>query len=70
MSDTARIKHIFNEALELPATGERQAYVDRACGLDENLRKRVVELLDATTSIDSSFMEKSPAVPKQKSENS
>jgi serine/threonine protein kinase len=36
---------IFNAALELPAGEQRQAYLDEACGGDDELRQRVEQLL-------------------------
>src|ERR1700733_5865679 len=43
------VREIFDEAWELPP-GERQAYLDRACGNDAALRAKIEELLrsDAT----------------------
>jgi serine/threonine protein kinase len=42
-----RVEDVFIEALDLRAAGERDAYLDRACGADVDLRARVVKLLDA-----------------------
>ena len=38
---------IMDEALQLPQGTEREAYLDQACGSDESLRQRVVDLLRA-----------------------
>jgi eukaryotic-like serine/threonine-protein kinase len=38
---------IMDEALQLPQGTEREAYLDQACGSDESLRQRVVDLLTA-----------------------
>ena len=44
-----RVEAIFNKALEMP-TGEREAYVDQACGGDEELRSQVLDMLVADDS--------------------
>ncbi|HMQ17033.1 MAG TPA: serine/threonine-protein kinase, partial [Phycisphaerae bacterium] len=44
MDQSRSPKDIFNDALELPA-GERTAFLDRACGGDEGLRRKVEDLL-------------------------
>ncbi|MBK8245994.1 MAG: serine/threonine protein kinase [Gemmatimonadetes bacterium] len=44
----ARVDELFAEALSLEA-GEREAYLDRACGADEALRGEVVALLASVT---------------------
>ncbi|HTA29467.1 MAG TPA: tetratricopeptide repeat protein [Candidatus Cybelea sp.] len=49
---------VFTEALQLPA-GERAAYLDRACGDDRILRRKVEALLKANTQI-GDFLEHSP----------
>ena len=41
------VKAIFTEALKLPEGSERAAYLDRACGGDAGLRRRVEALLAA-----------------------
>jgi hypothetical protein len=41
------IKSIFGEALEKETAEERAAYLDKACGNDADLRKKVEELLRA-----------------------
>ncbi|MHC4705000.1 MAG: serine/threonine protein kinase, partial [Planctomycetota bacterium] len=41
------IKSIFGEALEKQTAEERAAYLDKACGNDADLRKKVEELLRA-----------------------
>src|SRR6266566_4028083 len=49
---------VFTEALQLP-DGERQAYLDRACGNDIQLRQQVEGLLDAHDQV-GNFLEESP----------
>jgi serine/threonine protein kinase len=51
---------IFNVAVDLPV-GERDAYLDKACGGDAGLRQRVVALLKSHDEA-TSFLE--PSVPK------
>jgi serine/threonine-protein kinase len=46
-----RIEEIFLTAIEQPA-GDRQAYLTRACGADEDLRREVLSLLDRDTDED------------------
>jgi TolB-like protein len=41
-----RIEQLFNEALEIPFD-ERNAFVEKACGADADLRTEVLSLLDA-----------------------
>src|SRR5215470_6821557 len=41
------IDSIFGEALECESAEARAAYLDRACGTDADLRRRVEKLLDA-----------------------
>ena len=43
---TSRIEAIFDEAVELPLE-QRAAFLDRECGDDGELRRRVQRLLDA-----------------------
>src|SRR5687767_7831440 len=62
-SNWQKVKEIFNSALELPPE-ERSAYLDDACGADNDLRSEVEKLLD---SYRSRFME---APGDQDSENS
>jgi serine/threonine protein kinase len=50
---------IFTEALELPA-GERAAYLERECGSDADLRRRVEALLKSHESV-GDFLEDSPS---------
>jgi len=45
-ADWARVNDIFHRALEVP-TGGRQAWLDDACGGDDDLRREVSSLLDA-----------------------
>jgi len=47
MSANDRIEQIFNQAIEIPAPGERGAFVRRACGEDAELQQRVEKLLRA-----------------------
>src|SRR5262249_45146595 len=51
---------IFLEALEVPSPEGRRAYLDRACGADQELRARVEKLLAASQRA-GSFLER-PAV--------
>jgi prepilin-type processing-associated H-X9-DG protein len=44
---------IFCDALELGSSAERAAYLDRACGGDADLRRRVERLLEAHAAADS-----------------
>jgi serine/threonine protein kinase/tetratricopeptide (TPR) repeat protein len=46
-NETAGIDSIFGEAIECASAEERAAYLDRACGGDVELRRRVEKLLDA-----------------------
>lgn len=46
----ARVQELFAEAVELPAA-ERSAFLDQACGDDQELRGRVEELLAADAEI-------------------
>ena len=43
--DLARLEAIFSEALGKPTAAERAAFLDRACGGDPDLRRRVERLL-------------------------
>src|SRR5262245_52419618 len=48
LSDAERhLMTLFAEALELASPGERAAYLDRACGTDQALRRHVDALLEA-----------------------
>jgi eukaryotic-like serine/threonine-protein kinase len=47
MAVDPRVRALFNSALDLPAPTERSAYLDRECGDDTELRRRVNELLAA-----------------------
>lgn len=47
MSDSSRVESIFSAALEKPTEEERAAYLARACGADDALRRRVERLLEA-----------------------
>ena len=51
-----RVEALFAAAVELPST-ERQAYLDRECGDDEELRREVAELL-ASDEAAGSFIER------------
>src|SRR5690242_6990174 len=52
---------IFCDALELASPAERAAYLDRACGGDAGLRRRVERLLEAHTEA-ANFLAAGPAV--------
>jgi len=43
-----RIEEIFRTAIDRPAD-ERGAYLTRACGADEDLRREVLSLIDRDT---------------------
>ncbi|MDB5350305.1 MAG: pkn [Planctomycetota bacterium] len=45
--DPRRVKGLFNAALDLPDGDDRSAFLDRECGDDRELRRRLVELLAA-----------------------
>src|SRR6267378_6095669 len=57
---------VFAEALQLPAH-ERAAYLERACGGDEELRRAVEALLQEYDQI-GDFLEKSPSAPLAKAQ--
>lgn len=46
MFDPARVESVFLEAQEQPSAAERAACLDRACGGDLSLRRRVERLLE------------------------
>src|SRR5262249_22000012 len=50
---------IFCGAIEIASGAERAAYIARACGMDEDLRRRVERLLDAHFQA-GSFLESPP----------
>src|SRR5262245_75549 len=52
---------IFCDALELTSPMERAAYLDRACGDDTELRRRVERLLEADAAADD-FLDTGPDV--------
>jgi eukaryotic-like serine/threonine-protein kinase len=52
---------IFGDALELACPAERAAYLDRACGDDPDLRRRVERLLEAHAEADG-FLAAGPSV--------
>ena len=56
---TPSIDEIYFSALEIPTSGERCAYLDRTCGGDDELRRRVERLLCAESKV-GDFLE-SPA---------
>ncbi len=56
---------VFTEALQLPA-GERAAYLNRACGSDGELRRRVEALLEGHDRV-GDFLEHSPQTPSPQS---
>ncbi|WZO98828.1 tetratricopeptide repeat protein [Isosphaeraceae bacterium EP7] len=45
--DPRRVKALFNSALDLPDLAGRSAFLDRECGDDDELRRRLDELLAA-----------------------
>ncbi len=58
-TDSPNVRLIFDSAVELPAGGEREAYLDKACGAAPEVRERVDALLRAYENA-GSFLE-SPA---------
>src|SRR6266478_2930861 len=44
-ADLKRVKEIFLAAVEKPGSAERQAFLQEACGADEELRRQVEALL-------------------------
>ena len=56
--DSEREVAIFTQALKVPRS-ERDAFLDEACGGDENLRNKVEALLKAHHRL-GSFLEKPP----------
>src|SRR5262249_39092563 len=57
----AEADDVFCDALELAGAAERAAYLDRVCGDDADLRRRVERLLEAHAEADN-FLAASPAV--------
>jgi WD40 repeat protein/serine/threonine protein kinase len=57
----AGLDDIFCDALELASSAERAAYLDRVCGDDPDLRRRVERLLEAHVQADS-FLTARPAI--------
>jgi serine/threonine protein kinase len=53
-------RDVFIEALQRTEPDERMAYLDRACGGDEALRRRVERLLEAHSSVSEVLKEPSP----------
>src|SRR5262245_25943866 len=47
MLDPRRVRAIFLEAVERHGPEERIAFLEQACGTDQDLRQRVAALLDA-----------------------
>src|SRR5438067_570648 len=47
MAELSRVEMIFNDAVGIAAPEERAAFLDRACGDDAELRRRVEALLGA-----------------------
>lgn len=45
--DSKRVKAIFTEAAEIPDRAARRQLLDRECGVDAELRRRIEVLLDA-----------------------
>jgi serine/threonine protein kinase len=64
---TQQVEEIFCSALELENAAERKAYLDRACGGDENLRLKVHKMLSASSDANQFFEESVPALqPSEK----
>jgi serine/threonine protein kinase/TolB-like protein/Tfp pilus assembly protein PilF len=53
------VKRVLSAALELDS-GERPAYLDRACAADDSLRRQVQSLLDSDDDIRTSFLRSPP----------
>ncbi|TWU57703.1 protein kinase domain-containing protein [Rubripirellula reticaptiva] len=62
--NAARVESIFFDALDLPAT-ERDAFIDRQCAGDENLRSKVNDLLAADEAAAGEDFLKSAFIAKQ-----
>src|SRR6187200_1879635 len=66
-ADPRRVKELFVAALELPDAPARQAYLDRECGSDADLRHRLDVLLrahdDPASVLDKPLAEVAPAEP-------
>src|SRR6516164_222251 len=58
-----RANELFLAARDLPPDGEREGYLDRACGGDAVLRKEVKDLLDADDRAGSFLEPPSPPPP-------
>ena len=52
---TKQIETLFHAASELASAEERQAYLERACGNDQDLRREVEALLRAGSDAESLF---------------
>ena len=57
--DLKRVKEIFLAAVEKPGSAERQAFLQEACGADEELRRQVEALLRQHEQV-SGFLESPP----------
>src|SRR5436190_21998214 len=63
ISPPDQIDQIFWEALQLTSEAERKAYLDRVCGVDDELRRLVEKLLRAQPKA-AGFLEK-PSAERQ-----
>src|SRR5262249_34168233 len=61
--DPLPLKDVFTEALARPDPADRAAYLEAACGGDEDLRSRVEALLRASEHPDSFLDDLSPPGP-------
>jgi len=61
VDDLADIKRVFGQALELRSPGDREDYLDQACGSDAHLRAEVESLLQAQEDAAGFFKRISPA---------
>src|ERR1043165_1118915 len=58
------LRTIFNEALERPSGEQREQFLKQACGDDDDLRRRVAELIQAHDRA-SGFLDDSPPTTKK-----
>jgi hypothetical protein len=61
VNDAPTVRSLFEQALELPATVERAAFLDDACAAQPQLRESVEALLQAHADAGSFLATRSPA---------